>query len=89
MKRALRMTVGIVAGWTLFGLLFGLPNYANFAYAGRSISWLAAFAQSLTQAYVWAALTPIIIWLSTRFRLERGTLAWRLPLHLVAAIVLG
>ena len=32
---------------------------------------------------------PVIIWLSTRFRLERGTLAWRLPLHLVAAILLA
>ena len=89
MRRALRMAIPIAAGWTLVGLLFGLRNYANFAHAGTSISWSEAFAQSLTQAYVWAVLTPIIVWLSTRFRLERGTLAWRLPLHLVAAIVLG
>ena len=89
MKCILRMAVNIIGGWTLMGLFFGLRNFANYAYVGTGVSASEAFSQGLTEAYVWAAFTPLIIWLSTRFRLERGRWVRRLPIHVIAAVVVG
>lgn len=37
---------------------------------------------------LYAILTPAVFWMARRFPLERGTFAWRIPLHTVAAVML-
>ena len=46
-------------------------------------------AVTLAQWWIWAALTPVVLWLSRRFALEHGTLLARVPLHVGFGIVVA
>ena len=46
--------------------------------------WLKVADLSLRGAYPWVLLAPYVIWLSSRFLLERGRLRSSLPVHLLA-----
>jgi signal transduction histidine kinase len=42
----------------------------------------------LTTAWIWAAFTPVVIWLAHRLRIGRSNWLWRVPVHLVVALSL-
>jgi sensor histidine kinase YesM len=83
----------VVAGWTLIGLTFTL-NYYLF-----SDHYVAIFKQppSLQQMliwelpywFLWAALSPLVFWLTRRFPLERGRLFRNSCVHVAACIALS
>lgn len=52
--------------------------------AGRPIDWVRLVGFEFLYWYIWAALTPFILWFAKKFRLERGNL-WRGALPLLAA----
>lgn len=79
----------ILGGWSLMGLFRGLQNYTAMAYTAMPLSWSTALVQGIVEAYVWVALTPVIIGLSIRFRLDSGPRLLSVPIHLVAAVVIG
>src|ERR1044072_2331123 len=72
----------IVGCWTFLALLFTPQTYIASLRAPAPPTWLQAFVASLTLFYVWAALTPFVLWLERRFPFERHP--WRnLVLHLL------
>jgi signal transduction histidine kinase len=75
----------IIVSWTLFGLFFSSQVLINRAYRGRPLNLGHTLSIWLICAYIWAALTPLILYLSRRFRIERGRLR-NLLLHLVASL---
>lgn len=74
----------IFGGWTLFAVFFGLQSYVTSAYSGRPVTWGRALSVWLICAYIWATLTPFVIWLARRFPVDRPV-RWRNVLvHLLA-----
>jgi two-component system, LytTR family, sensor kinase len=60
-----RRPLVLAAGWTLFGLCsFGACLLAEAATGGPSLPWSAILAYSLGAAWIWAALTPAVLWLT-------------------------
>ena len=76
---------------TLFALQAALWAALSFAFAALlvligSFDWPNALGIATVNWLPWAALTPLIFWLSHRFPLERGRLLRSVPVHLVAGV---
>ena len=59
-----------LGGWTLLGLLSASRIKLNYAYTDNSIAWSKALAFALTDWYVWALLSPAILWIARRYPFE-------------------
>jgi sensor histidine kinase YesM len=83
----------VVIGWTLIGLIFTL-NYYLFAD-----HYVAIFRQpptlpqmliwELPYWFLWAALSPVVFWLTRRFPLQRGRMLVNSGVHVGACVVLS
>lgn len=63
-RRALRFCL-ILGFWTLLALFFGTQIYfINTRVLGQSSSWAAAMLWSFLFWYAWAALAPLVVWLT-------------------------
>ncbi len=75
----------------LFALQAALWVALSFSFAALLVlagpfDWTGAVGISAVNWLPWAALTPIIFWLSRRFPLERGRLLRSVPVHLIAGL---
>jgi len=77
------IVLGIVTAWTLFALFFSTQIYLNSLYHGRSQPLTSILIPWLTCSYLWAALTPVTLWLARRFPLEKEVIVRRVALHLL------
>jgi two-component system LytT family sensor kinase len=75
----------LFASWTLFGLFFASQVLISRAYRGRPLNFWHTLSIWLICAYIWAGLTPLILYFSRRFRIERGRLK-NFVIHLVASL---
>ncbi len=75
--------------WTLFGLLFASQLYFAYSRRGWQLPWYKPVSLELTYALIWAALTPFIIWMAQRFRIERGRLRGSLTIHFLCGLFIG
>jgi sensor histidine kinase YesM len=73
------------SAWTALAIFFGVTTSLTYVSQGRPPIWGLALAYSLAQWWIWAALTPIVFWLSRRLPLRRG----RFIPHAIAHLVLG
>jgi len=73
----------------LLGVIEAGQVYLSAAMQGRQTSLAWSFVQTFPSWIIMAALTLPIPYLSRRFRLERATLARRLPLHIGFAAAYG
>jgi len=90
-KRAL--WAAILIGWTMIGLSFTL-NYYLF-----SDHYVAIFKQPPTLSqmlvwelpywFIWAALSPLVFWISRRFPLERGQRIMHSMMHVLACLLIS
>ena len=81
--------------WGIVAILFTIPGltalsyyYLNQTVAGQPMSWTYAFVSTLPNWYLWAIMTPAILWLAKRFRIERSN--WQftvLGIHLPAMVL--
>src|SRR6185295_16118597 len=78
-----RIVLFILAAWTLFALFFSTQLYLNIIYHGHSQPFTNILIPWLTCGYLWAALTPVTLWLARRFPLEKEVLVRRVALHLL------
>jgi two-component system LytT family sensor kinase len=73
--------------WTLYGLFFASQEIAQQFYNQRPILWKRSLATWLVCGYVWAILTPPILYLSERFRIEVENWARGVLVHLPASVL--
>ena len=73
----------VLAGWSALVIVFAGSSSLTYALTYQPPRWRYTLTMAATEWYVWAALTPIVVWLSRRLRLSR-TEWWR-PLLLAAA----
>jgi two-component system, LytTR family, sensor kinase len=80
----------ILLVYTVLGLLFAGQVLVDYAYAGHPLPWWRATTLALTEWYLWALVTPVIVGLARRFRFDRrrwpGALAVHVPVSLVCTV---
>jgi hypothetical protein len=89
LKRGALWALGLLAFWTALAVVFAVELY----FAGFSgpikLPWPDALRQALFDWLPWAALSPVIIWLATRFRLAPQSWRRSLPVHLLACVLVS
>ena len=75
------------AAWTALAIFFAVTTSLTYVSQGRAPLWGPVLAQTLAQWWMWAALTPLVFWLS-RTRPLRGA-SWPLNalIHVLVSIV--
>ncbi|MDH4071077.1 MAG: sensor histidine kinase [Ignavibacteria bacterium] len=83
-----RLRVVFVA-WTLFALFMLCISLMYRIRAGLEIDLPLLVFGEFSYSYLWFALTPLVLALSERFRIERATLVRHLLVHFVAGAVVS
>ena len=71
MKR-LRAWLAVWTGWTALALFFAVSTSLTYRSTGRPANWQLTITRALSEWWMWALLTPAIVWLSRRFPLQRA-----------------
>jgi two-component system LytT family sensor kinase len=78
----------IFAAWSLFAICMAGQEYYSATTGGRRANWSWLLRSELTYSYVWALLTPVILWMARRFPVVRWRWYRAVPLHAAACVVL-
>ena len=80
---------GLIWGvWTIVALFFSTQVYLMNYAESQPIRYAQSFLVQGSACYLWALATPLILWLSRRFRIDRSNWLRRLSLHFLFSIVL-
>lgn len=87
-RRNLRLQAFLVfGGWSAFGLFsFGQVLVYNAVSAASPLPWRPLLMVSLASAWVWAALTPMALWVANRLQFDVKQRTRSLILHGLAGI---
>lgn len=77
------------ACWTLYGIFFASQVTVQQVYMGRPVTWRNNFASWLICGYLWAILTPPILYLSRRFPIERRNWPKATLFHFVCSLIVS
>jgi two-component system LytT family sensor kinase len=80
-RRLIRGFLIVVACWTFLGLLFTPQTYLSNLHSPTPFSWWQALLANSVLFYLWAAFTPLVLWLGRRFLLEQPYLLRNLVIH--------
>ena len=80
MRRARQAGV-ILGSWTLLGLFYGWEIYFFNVHNHHDVSLWSALLRPLPDYWIYAALTPAVLWFNSRFRFTRAKLASTTALH--------
>jgi two-component sensor histidine kinase len=76
-----------LAFWTALGLFFATQAGLAYTYQQGWAPWGLVIRLSLGEWYIWALLSPGVLWLARRFPLEGGRLGRALVVHVPAALL--
>jgi hypothetical protein len=76
----------VLAAWTVVGLFSAGQWYLFQLSRGTSPDWVGPLLPNLASCWIWAAFTPFVVHLASRFRLERATWPRTLALHVLFAL---
>lgn len=79
---------GLILGiWSAYGLLTSTQVHLSSGLSGgMAIPWAKSLLLQLPQAYTWAVVTPVIVWLGRRFPLVRERWLGNVVIHLVICL---
>jgi hypothetical protein len=87
--KTLRAWLAVWTGWTALALFFAASNSLTYRSTGRPANWALTIKRSLSEWWLWAALTPVVFWLARRFPLH-GTRLWlHVAIHVVAGAIVA
>jgi two-component sensor histidine kinase len=87
-SRATATKAGILfAIWTAYGLLSACQEHYWASASNMPTSWGSAIRYEVGYAYLWGVCSPVILWLSNRFRIERNHRTTHFLIHLGATII--
>jgi two-component system LytT family sensor kinase len=87
--RPVRTWLAVWTGWTALALFFAVSNSLTYRASGRPGNWALSIKRSVSEWWMWAALTPPIVWLAGRFPLYGDQLARNIVVHVVAGAALA
>lgn len=80
---------GLIWGiWTIVALFFSTQVYLMNYAEKQPIRYGQGFLIQASACYLWALATPLVLWLSRRFHIDRSNWMRMVPLHLLFSIVL-
>ena len=88
MKRV-RAWLAVWAGWTALALFFAVSTSLTYRSTGRPANWTLTIERSLTEWWLWAALTPLVFFLARRFPLHGSRRARHIAVHVAAGVVIA
>jgi signal transduction histidine kinase len=89
-KTSYRPGFSILFGaWTLFALFMLVQSFAYRTRVGQEINLPVLLVGEFSYAYLWLALTPVVLWLGDRFRIEKSTFLPFLGVHAVAGAIIS
>ena len=88
MKRV-RAWLAVWAGWTALALFFAISTSLTYRSTGRAANWALNIERSLSEWWLWAALTPLVFFLARRFPLHGSRRARHSAVHLAAGVVIA
>jgi len=88
-KRILRNYVWYFSIWTALGIFFFSQAIVQKILSREPTPWQHYLISWMVGVYLWALLTPLILWLGHRFRIERRNWVRRIALHLPISIVIS
>ncbi len=74
--------------WTTYGLLSAWQAHYWYSFGMHPMPWSDAVRYELTYAWIWGLCCPIVLWLSSRFRIERDFRVRHLLVHAAAIVIL-
>ena len=87
LKRLARL--GLIWGmWTIVALFFSSQVFMMYYSERQPIPYTRAFLVQGSACYLWALVTPLILWLSRRFRIERDQWVRKVVLHFLFSLAL-
>jgi hypothetical protein len=82
MRQRLRVWTAVWAGWTSLALFFAISTSLTYRSTGRPGSWSVTIGRALAEWWLWALITPAVVWLARRYPV-RGPRRWHhLGLHI-------
>jgi two-component system, LytTR family, sensor kinase len=87
--RRVRAWLAVWAGWTALALFFAVSTSLTYRSTGRPANWTLTIERSLTEWWLWAALTPLVFWLARRFPLYGPRRVRHAAIHVVAGILIA
>ncbi len=78
----------VVTVWTLVGLFFTSQVLFNSLYMEKPMPVGHVLIMQMSICYLWALATPLVLWLSRRFRIDRANWPRRTLLHVVVSVLL-
>ena len=75
--------------WILLGLLFASKSYIYSVIIDQPIYWWRAIGFTMPKALVWGAVTPIVLWFASIFRIESHNWIKNLGIHIAICILLA
>ena len=75
--------------WTLFGLFLASQMYMDYSRSDRPFKWHKILLLEMSYGYLWALLTPLMLWLARKFRIERNHWKESLMIHIFASLFIG
>jgi two-component system LytT family sensor kinase len=89
MRRGVRLGLVVWGGWTALALFFAVSASLTYVSTGRPANWLLSIERSLTEWWLWALLTPLVVGLAQRYPLDRRW-PWReATIHLGAGSIVA
>jgi two-component system LytT family sensor kinase len=85
-ERYWRVACVVIGCWTFLALLFTPQTYLSNLRAPTPLTWGQAFGATTILFYVWAVLTPLVLWLGARFPIERPRVLRDSLMHLVLSV---
>lgn len=86
-ERPLLRLVMIWLVWTIIGLFFTFQLYLATLRGERPIPFSYAIFTQLTDVYIWALVTPLVLWLAHHFPVDRHSWRRNLSLHALFSII--
>jgi two-component system LytT family sensor kinase len=75
--------------WSLFAVYMTLQEHYIALIIGKPMTWWYTIRGEFVYAYLWALLTPLIVWLATRFPVDRRGWYRVVPIHVLACVLLS
>lgn len=92
-ERILRSTwirvAALLGIWAIPAIILAGLSHVRLTQIGEPTSFWAWVAGQLAFWWIWAALTPLIVWLGKRFRIDRSPRAGSIAVHTMLSILLG
>jgi sensor histidine kinase YesM len=78
----------IWSAWTVIGLVFTLQLYFGSLRSEQPMPFARAAFGQFTFGYLWALATPLVLWLSSKYQIERQRWRRHLLIHFAANLLL-